>query len=390
MQAGAGGLADRVQALEVGSAGEVGEHAAAGVVRGGHHRNRRAGDVDPQLQTAGVDGGEVGADEVGRLVRDVQVDAVQPVALHLEVDRAGHDVARRQLGPRIMRRHEAGAIGQQQTPALATHRLGNQEVLGLRVVQAGRVELDELHVLHPAAGPPGGGDAVAGGGVGIGGVEVDLARAAGGQHRVRGAEGADLAAGLVQGVQAQAAVGRHQIDQHVPLEHGDARSARHLRQQRLLHRRAGGVGRVDDAPGAVPALAGQVQPAGFLGEAHAQGLEPGNALGRVPDDEAGGGRLGEPGTGHQGVGHMGFEAVVRGHHRGDAALGPAAGAFGQGLLGEQRHPARRREQQGGAEPGQAAADDEHVKVRRGGRCHGGGDPKWAPIVARDGPLRGRP
>ena len=37
----------------------------------------------------------------------------------------------------------------------------------MRVVQAGGVELDELHVGHAAACPPGGGNAVAGGGVGL-------------------------------------------------------------------------------------------------------------------------------------------------------------------------------------------------------------------------------
>jgi hypothetical protein len=47
------------------------------------------------------------------------------------------------------------------------------------------VELDELHVRDAATGAPGGGNAVAGGGVGVGGVQVDLARAAGGQNGVR-------------------------------------------------------------------------------------------------------------------------------------------------------------------------------------------------------------
>ena len=83
--------------------------------------------------------------------------------------------------------HEAAAVGQQQMAALAAHRLGDQEGLGVRVVQAGRVELDELHVGDPAAGAPGHGDAVAGRGVGIGRVQVDLAGAAGGQHGVAGA-----------------------------------------------------------------------------------------------------------------------------------------------------------------------------------------------------------
>ena len=51
------------------------------------------------------------ADELGALVRDVEVDAVQTVLLHFEVDGAGHDVTRGQLGARVVLRHEARAPG---------------------------------------------------------------------------------------------------------------------------------------------------------------------------------------------------------------------------------------------------------------------------------------
>ena len=123
--------------------------------------------------------------KVGRLVRDVEIDAVQAAFFHLEVDGAGDDVARRQFGARVVLRHEAvrrpaGA----EMPAFAAHRLGDQKGFGVGVVKAGRVELDEFHVGHPAAGAPGHGDAVAGRRIGIGGVEIDLAGATGGQHRM--------------------------------------------------------------------------------------------------------------------------------------------------------------------------------------------------------------
>ena len=109
------------------------------------------------------------------------------------VDGAGHDVPRRQLGARVEPVHEAVAVGQQQLAAFAAHRLGDQERLGLAVVQAGGVELVELHVGDPAAGAPGHGDAVAGGAVRVAGVQVDLAGAAGGQHHGAGAEHLDAA-----------------------------------------------------------------------------------------------------------------------------------------------------------------------------------------------------
>ena len=50
------------------------------------------------------------------------------------------------------------------------------------MIQAGGVELVELHVGDPTAGTPGHCDAVAAGTVGVAGIEVGLARAAGGQH----------------------------------------------------------------------------------------------------------------------------------------------------------------------------------------------------------------
>jgi hypothetical protein len=73
--------------------------------------------------------GKCSLHELRRLVRDVQVHAVQPVLLHLEVDGARHHVARRELGALVVRRHEASAVGQQQLAAFAAHRFGDQEDL---------------------------------------------------------------------------------------------------------------------------------------------------------------------------------------------------------------------------------------------------------------------
>ncbi len=72
-------------------------------------------------------------DEIGRAMRDVQIDAVAAEPLHLVVDGAGDDVARRQFGALVEARHEALAIGQQQAGALAAQRLGDQEGARLRV-----------------------------------------------------------------------------------------------------------------------------------------------------------------------------------------------------------------------------------------------------------------
>src|SRR5574340_842528 len=150
--------------------------------------NRLAPDVAAEFQPAAVNRREMLAYEVGWLVADVEIAAVDTAFLHLEVDRARHDVARGEFGARIVPMHETAAVGQQKVAAFAAHCLGDEEGFRVRVVQAGRVELDEFQVGHPAAGTPGHCDAVASRGVGIGRVEVDFAGPAGGEHRVAGGE----------------------------------------------------------------------------------------------------------------------------------------------------------------------------------------------------------
>ena len=137
----------------------------------------------PKLQAA-LHGwsGKCALDELGRLVADVEVDAVEAAALHLVVDGARHDIARRQLAARVVRRHERRRRRAAAGPPSPRTASVIRKDLALRVVQAGRVELHELHVGHAAAGAPGHGDAVAGGGVRVAGVEIDLAGAAGGEH----------------------------------------------------------------------------------------------------------------------------------------------------------------------------------------------------------------
>jgi hypothetical protein len=53
------------------------------------------------------------------------------------------------------------------------------------------VKLDKFHVCHATTGAPGHGDAIAGGTVGIAGVEVDLAGTAGGEDDLARTEQVD-------------------------------------------------------------------------------------------------------------------------------------------------------------------------------------------------------
>ena len=91
----------------------------------------------------------------------------------------------------------AVAVLVDQPTTFGASRLGNQDP-GER--QAGRVVLDELHVLQRSLGPKGQRHPVAGVDVGVGGEREDLAATAGGQHHRLGGDGVDSAG--------------HQLDRH--------------------------------------------------------------------------------------------------------------------------------------------------------------------------------
>ncbi len=176
---------------------DVGRDAAHGVVRGGLDRDR---------VRVGLDA-EVGARELGdvrelrvqllrRQVGEVQVHVVALGAAaaalaDLRVDGAGHDVTRRQVlhdGSVLL--HEALAVLVAQDAALTAGALGEQDA---HAPDAGRVELEELHVLQRQAPAVARGLAVTGQGVRVGGHLEELAGAAGGVDDRLRLEDVDLA-----------------------------------------------------------------------------------------------------------------------------------------------------------------------------------------------------
>ena len=84
--------------------------------------------------------------------------------------------------------HEALAFGIDQITALAARALGDQAA---GTVDAGRVELDELHILQRQAGAQHHGVAVAGARMGRGAGEIGAAITAGGEDDLVGAEPVD-------------------------------------------------------------------------------------------------------------------------------------------------------------------------------------------------------
>src|SRR5690606_27796806 len=133
----------------------VGRNAAHVVVNGRQNRDRLAGHVD-----AGEDLGRFGDTrqalvDHGRIeVIQVQEDVVLVLAnatafTDFQSHAAGHDVARcKVLGGRCVTLHEALAFRVHQVTALTANTFGDQAACS---VDAGRVELNELHVLQRQA-----------------------------------------------------------------------------------------------------------------------------------------------------------------------------------------------------------------------------------------------
>ena len=102
MKAGAGALADGPEAGDRRPPLEVRRDAAAHEVRRRHDGDGLLRDVDAPAQALLVDVREALPDERGLLVGDVEEHVVRAGLLHLEVDRARDDVARREIAARIV------------------------------------------------------------------------------------------------------------------------------------------------------------------------------------------------------------------------------------------------------------------------------------------------
>src|SRR5260363_19416 len=139
------------------------------------------------------------------------------------------------------------------------------------MVQACRMKLDKFHIGDPAAGAPRHRHAVSSRGIGIGGIEVRLASAAGRQNRMARPEGANAACAHIKRIQAIAALsgqakarGVNQIDCKVRIKERDIRMRLRLFSKQGHHRMAGGVGGVENAPLTMSPFARQMKTGGSL------------------------------------------------------------------------------------------------------------------------------
>jgi hypothetical protein len=231
------------------------------------------------------------------------------------------------------------------------------------------MKLDEFHVADAAACAPGHGDAVAGGSVRIGGIQVNLAGAAGSQYRVPSGKSIHLAGFIVERVDtvdaplvATGMPAGDEIDGQMVFEQSDIGVAANFIGQRGLHRTASGIRCMYDPSFAVSALAGQVV-------ARIRGIVPGEGdplidqpvdhLPSLACHETSNGFIAQTGACHQRIADMGFHRVVGIEHGSDAALCPCACAIHELALGQEGDLFVRRQMQGGGQGCQPAAYDQN-------------------------------
>ena len=354
---------------------DVAGNAAHVVVHGGQDRDRLpchvdAGEYPRRLR----DAGQALVDHLGAEVLQVQVDVVAlrtdaaPLA-DLDRHRAADHVAGRQvLGIRRIAFHEALAGGVPEDAALAPHALGDQAA---GAVDAGRVELHELHVLQRQPGAKHHAAAVARAGVGGRAGKIGAAVAARRDDGHVGAEAVQGPAGHVERHHAAAlAVLHDQVDGEV-LDEEVRVVLQRLLVERVQHGVPGTVGRsagsLRDALAVVRghAAEGALVDAAVLGarERHAEVLEFDHRTRRLLAHELDRVLVAEPVGALDGV--VEVEApVVLAHvaERGaDAALRRHRVAARREHLGQAgRGQPRLGQAHGGAQARAAGADDDDV------------------------------
>jgi len=127
VQTAIGGFTDRIQVPHIGARVQVGNDAAAGVVSSRYHRNRFFADIDAQRQAARIDSREMFLQELDRLVRDVEIDAIQSALFHLKVYCPCHHIAGGEFGSLVVPWHETRSIRQFKDASLAANRLTDQK-----------------------------------------------------------------------------------------------------------------------------------------------------------------------------------------------------------------------------------------------------------------------
>ena len=347
-------------------------------MRSWNDRDRLPCDVQTCAEACLVNRGEAGLDEIGGLVGDVQINALGATAFHLRIDGPSHDVARGEFFLRIVPLHEAAAAFIDQDGAFATHGFGDEEGLDGGMVETCWMELDELHVRDHSTGPPGHGDAIPRGDVGICCVEIDLPATARGQHSDIAAEGFHHAAGFVEHIYSHTTVlhrvtefaGRYEIHRHVVFHDFDAWMRGDLSYECAFDFVPRGVPEMQNPTLGVATLASEVQfmvavSIVALVEVHAELHQLGDALRAFGDDLAHGILVAEARPRIESVADVEFEGILVTHHTGHAALCPSGIRVGNGALGDEGYATFLRSLQSKGESCDSAAKDDEIKFSHG-------------------------
>lgn len=275
VQAGAPGFADGVEVADIGAAVEIGVHAAASKMRGGHDGDRLARTIYAVAKAAFVDVGETLADELGLQRGEIEEHARLAAGGQLLLDRAGDDITGRERTAGMHAVHETLALGVDEHAALAAQGLGDEEARGVFLGEDRRVKLDVFEVDEARAHAIRHRDAVAHAAGLVGRVQENLPEAAGGEDGFLGDDGYGLAGGRVEHVGPETGerlvfvggvggvVGkREEVDGDPALAARDAWRGVHALRDAVEDGVAGGVLGEDDALLAVAALAGEFEFAG--------------------------------------------------------------------------------------------------------------------------------
>lgn len=224
-------------------------------MRGRHDRHGLDDGIDAEVGAGELgDVRQLGLEDLGAEVRAVEQHVVLvragAAALRDLLDHAARDDVTRGevLDGRGVALHEPLAAGVAEDRALAARALGEEDA---EAGQAGRVELEELHVLQRELLAPDDPDAVAREGVRVGGRLEDLAEAAGGEDDRLRVEDVQLAGRQLIGDDARGLVDAvdlvHDHVEHVELVEEVDAELHAVLEQRLQDHVAGAVGRVAGA-----------------------------------------------------------------------------------------------------------------------------------------------
>jgi hypothetical protein len=142
-------------------------------------------------------------------VGDVEQDVIGAALFHFAVDRASDDVTRREGFQRVPGVHEFNASDAFQNATFAADGFADEKGFCSRMVEAGGMKLDELHVCDGSARAIGHGNTVAGGDIRVGGIEIDFSATARRQEGDRRRERFNFAGSIIEYINAEATVVAH-------------------------------------------------------------------------------------------------------------------------------------------------------------------------------------